>query len=118
MKKLYKKLSKAGGKQINCSNCLNPWIGHKQTRIGNRYCQRLPDMDRAMLDPLFWQSLGKAMGWKKSDIACNHSYKRLFPDGCIIAELHPAMDGWEIAWHAFVAHLAEGKGIESFFNQF
>ena len=48
----------------------------------------------AFLDPLFWQALGKAMGWGGEDW-----------DG-----------GWRKHWHRFIDHLAEGKDAESFFK--
>lgn len=44
------------------------------------------------LDPSFWQSLGKALGWDEDSIALN-SY-----------------------WHSFIDHLADGKDAESFFQ--
>lgn len=58
------------------------------------------------LDPLFWQSLGRGLGWKT---AC---YKSLDTDG-----LEKDFQGaWVWYWHRFIDHLAEGKDIESFFN--
>ena len=51
------------------------------------------------LDPLFWQALGKAMGWAK-----NHLYKR----NAIT---------WKDYWHLLIDHLASGKDTESFFKQ-
>jgi hypothetical protein len=80
-----------GGWGGNCYNCLNPWKGHKQTRIGNRYCPYLPDKDKAVLDPLFWQSLGKALGW---GMKINHQTALSWEDGgsAVTAEwLHLAL---------------------------
>lgn len=55
------------------------------------------------LDPSFWQSLGKTLGWKpKKD------YKNDF------GHLHKA--GWFYQWHSFIDHLAEGKTPEEFFK--
>ncbi len=49
-----------------------------------------------VLDPLFWQALGKTEEWK---INCNeHKY------------------AWEHYWHNFIDHIAQGKDIDSFFN--
>lgn len=48
-----------------------------------------------LMNPLFWQSLGKAMGWYKGDLG---------------------RDEWEKQWHYFIDHLAEGKDAESFFK--
>ena len=48
------------------------------------------------LDPLFWQSLGKAMGWW--------------------GENANGKPQWVNKWHRFIDHLAEGKDAESFFE--
>lgn len=55
------------------------------------------------LDPLFWQSLGKAMGW--SEWHTDGSRK-------VWKEWHK----WKNEWHRFIDHLAEGKDAESFFE--
>lgn len=48
--------------------------------------------------PLFWQSLGKAMGWHKGISPENeHLY-------------------WRAHWHSFIDHLADGGTPESFFE--
>lgn len=59
-----------------------------------------------LLDPLFWQCLGKAEGWNP------------------VGETVPSWDGgrvlhgeWLSYWHSFINHLAEGKEVESFFNE-
>jgi len=88
------------------------------------------------LDPLFWQSLGKAMGWgcyhdkgytgMMSDInstreetyywwvcsfgECPFSTKRLKEYG------EKPKTNWKKEWHRFIDHLAEGKDAESFFE--
>lgn len=54
------------------------------------------------LDPYFWQSFGKAMGWSfigTSDIPQTHKPQ------------------WYYEWHKFIDHLAEGKSIESYFEK-
>ncbi|HVB33734.1 MAG TPA: hypothetical protein VNJ52_05090 [Patescibacteria group bacterium] len=48
------------------------------------------------LDPSFWQSLGKALGWGENDTAHRNE--------------------WISRWHDFIDHLAEGKSAESFFE--
>ena len=55
-----------------------------------------------LLDPLFWQSLGKAMGWKWCPF-------RHYPHTVECVE-------WIVQWHCFIDHLAEGKTAESFFE--
>lgn len=57
----------------------------------------LPHIHWAIIvyDPLFWQSLGKALGWEEK------------------LQLNP----WKRCWHNFIDHLIGGKGAEEFFNQ-
>ena len=51
----------------------------------------------ALLDPLFWQALGKEMGWKEcKDKECP--------------------DSWLCYWHHLIEHLVSGGSIESFFQ--
>lgn len=50
-----------------------------------------------VLDPLFWQALGKARGWGDD------------PKYGVYTE-------WRIHWHRFIDHLAEGKPAEDFFK--
>ncbi len=107
-----------------------------------------------LLDPLFWQSLGKAMGWrdwfysyyvvgshrpedekmiekrhKKYGycLQCGYWQKvESFED--IPEKLKEVKGAWRqhplpapeylYYWHQFSDYLAEGKDIESFFNQF
>lgn len=60
------------------------------------------------LDPLFWQALGKALGWKEYSSYCTcHSCGN---DTC-------NMYTWLCNMHRFIDHLAEGKDAESFFNE-
>lgn len=73
-----------------------------------------------LLDPAFWQSLGKAMGWLPKCGACE-----------AIADENPcdAMSGRDpmphtplentiglSEWHRFIDHLADGGTPESFFE--
>jgi len=51
---------------------------------------------KVLISPLFWQSLGKAMGWWGT----NSNGK----------------EQWVNKWHRFIDHLAEGKDAESFFS--
>lgn len=57
-----------------------------------------------LLDPAFWQALGKARGWPDSSVG--QVYK-----GNMISMLP-----WEWAWHHLIDHLASGKDVESFFE--
>lgn len=60
------------------------------------------------LDPLFWQALGKARGW--SDFTEEHYTDRR---DRTYSRTHPT---WNLNWHRFIDHLAEGKSAESFFK--
>ena len=55
------------------------------------------DKYQIFLDPLFWQSLGKAMGWEYVG-----PYQKT---------------PWETEWHCFLDFLAEGKTAEEFFAE-
>jgi hypothetical protein len=55
-----------------------------------------------LLDPLFWQSLGRARGWHKEPFAMNGAW--------LMADSE-----WKLNWFRFIDHLAEGKDAESFF---
>ena len=57
----------------------------------------------AFLDPLFWQSLGKAMGWKETTS---------FGVGGDLLDIE-----WKEQWHSFIRHLANSKDAESFFEK-
>ena len=67
-----------------------------------------------LLDPLFWQALGKAMGWLKytRDDECS-------ADNLDIKEISNQKwnETWLYHWHRLIDHLAEGKDIESFFEK-
>lgn len=61
-------------------------------------------LSEILINPLFWQSLGKAMGVKNNMIgSC---------DGC-----GADLGGWKYQQHRFIDHLQDGKSIESFFEQ-
>lgn len=63
----------------------------------------------AFLDPLFWQSLGKAMDWKRG--IDEETGEEIIVDPCD----HYAQEVWLDNWHRFIDDLAEGKDAESFF---
>lgn len=59
------------------------------------------DRSEAFLDPVFWSSLGKGLGWVNS----NQTYV-------------PRPDtNWRVQWHFFIDHLAEGKDAVDFFAE-
>ena len=65
----------------------------------------LEEQSYLFLDPLFWQGLGKARGWKPVT----------WPNTNHPKELHYRLEGWHWQMHRFIDHLAEGKDSESFF---
>jgi hypothetical protein len=73
--------------------------------------------NETVLDPLFWQCLGKAMG---EDILPDKARVTMYQyDGVskdpIEVKVAP-MTVWRAQMHHFIDHLAEGKDAESFFN--
>lgn len=52
-----------------------------------------------LLDPLFWQALGKAIGWNTAVLAFEDS--------------EPT---WKDHQHRLISHIQSGKSIESFFE--
>lgn len=59
------------------------------------------------LDPLFWQALGKALGWE--GIQWHSIYDGFRPSSWT--------HRYHYEWHRFIDWLYEGKDIESFFNE-
>jgi hypothetical protein len=60
-------------------------------------------VEETFLDPVFWQALGKALGWREEK-ASVVMYRVTEPE-------------WQSTWHRFIDHLAEGNTAESFFEQ-
>ena len=82
---------------------------------GNKeFLLKLPEYAKSQiwLDPLFWQSLGKAMGWCEYAVCIHDGKMNCFEKN------HWAgyMGEWKWHWHRFIDHLAEGKDAESFFE--
>ncbi len=74
------------------------WTGYEWEEVFSSEAQR-----KFFLDPLFWQALGKGLGWDKEP-----------QDAC--EECGASLGGYEESWHSFIDHLAEGKDPESFFK--
>jgi len=80
-------------------------------------------LQKCLLDPLFWQALGRGIGWD-ADLCptCGGGYRisARMVDWC---ENYCENDGfptaprpgWQYHWHRFIDHLASGKSIEDFF---
>lgn len=71
------------------------------------------------LNPPFWQALGKACGW--SIKACvpflEHRLSATGHGGNVDDNILWVDEEWQMHWHRFIDHLAEGKDAESFFNE-
>lgn len=112
MEKAIKKAIEGGYKSV-CGNCQESYLNHKPVRIGNRYCTRLPDTNKILLDPLFWQALGKAEGWNMQKLDkwwVSHTTK----GGPY--KIDNKSEAWLNIQHSFIDHLAEGKDADSFFE--
>lgn len=60
------------------------------------------DISKALLDPLFWQALGKARGW-----SIRENDRRGQEKG---------INEWLYHWHRFIDSLAAGEDVDLFFN--
>lgn len=66
---------------------------------------------KILLDPEFWQCLGKEMGWK-------NNYYQIVRSPCNDMPGRYAWTGPQYIYemHCFIDHLADGKSIESYFT--
>jgi len=60
------------------------------------------NMSSIFLDPSFWESLGKSLGWGEIDNELEKSGMR---------------KEWQIKWHRLIDHLSSGKDIASYFKE-
>lgn len=65
-----------------------------------------------LLDPLFWQALGKAEGWENKDNSRNKFWKSQQEGNCVTL-----LDEWENQMHNFIDHFIAKKPINSFFEE-
>jgi len=69
-----------------------------------------------LLDPSFWQSLGKALSWKENrDRKHPEMVKAEYCD-CRNCEYWAGNPVWKYQWHRLIDHRAEGGSVESFFK--
>lgn len=66
--------------------------------------------ERFFLDPLFWQALGKALGWE-DDWGIGESRPRDDIEGKLWRR---NCTRWH--WHRFIDHLAGGGNVDDFFK--
>jgi hypothetical protein len=103
--------------------------GWKQPGDGWISCD-LEHTDHYFLNPLFWQALGKARGWKGitertyycaspnevTNLENNNPYNERYYFGGYLPKVSVStMNAACKHWHDFIDHLAEGKDAESFF---
>lgn len=90
--------------------------------------------ERFLLDPLFWQALGKSLGWDEHFVGKHYSNinaddgslvevsktgKHTCNEHCITRINHGvewADQEWLYRWHSLVDHLANGGDADSFFE--
>lgn len=80
--------------------------------------KKYEDVSRILLDPLFWQALGKQQGWNKSFINQYQEIEECEDEN----DCEETMSGVDISlrlhyWHNLIDHIADGKSIDDFFNQ-
>ncbi len=71
----------------------------------------------ALLDPLFWQALGKVEGWDEK--YCTSGCGCEYPNGDGSHEKECVWSGkneWIDQMHNFIDHIIEGKSIDEFFT--
>ena len=93
------------------------WSGKENASPNLKVALLQAEQEILLLDPLFWQALGKVdgvMGTKCYECAeCKQDIKDTL-------KWLKSFDGepcWRHAWHSFIDHLAEGKDINSFFEE-
>jgi hypothetical protein len=80
---------------------------------GSRYSSSHLNIQIVLLDPSFWQCLGKAMGWGEGRMAISEY------DGVSKNPIYVQRDKfpvWIINWHRLIDHLSEGGTIEKYFE--
>lgn len=86
-----------------------------------------------VLDPLFWQALGKGLGWEPWRLYRNgmatskdypehekHRWVKENSEKIGVFDINSPVMSWQrvwiAEWHRFIDHLAEGKDIQNFFT--
>lgn len=64
----------------------------------------------ALLDPTFWQALGKALGWEKY-------YLYVHPKAESGTHTHICEKSWLYHWHLYIDHIASDKDPELFWKE-
>lgn len=73
---------------------------------------------QSLLDPLFWQALGRGLGWRQDPSLCTGckviGYRTTNHMNDCLEKSRPG--SWNDNWHRFIDHLIEGKSIDLFFE--
>lgn len=69
--------------------------------------------DHAFIDPLFWQALGRARGWK--GIVEYVIEEKMEHESSL--HIDSAWEVWQYHQHRFIDALAEGRSVEEFFKE-
>ena len=84
---------------------------------------------KLLCDPLFWQCLGKAMGWESywygfwDTVVEDERGWRWHPKSIMdrthlqTSNLVTIKEGWEHHWHRFIDSLASGQSPDDFFKK-
>jgi len=85
------------------------------------------NIDSVLLDPLFWQALGKSLkwnvnidddyGWCDESELIEKRNPRWFADCKKHHNYMPYRSEEVVYWHKFIDHLSDGGTIESYFEQ-
>ncbi len=85
-----------------------PWQYLKASKAMQDYWKDkgLVIWEQAVLEVLFWQCLGKSLGWG-DEKNCPVCWQKMVITGT----------GWMCHWHRFIDTLASGKTAEDFFGE-
>ena len=89
--------------------------GYKHPNVSNGIDISPSNLNLTLLNPLFWQALGKSMGWKYMAYRQGR-WNRYELDQQMMSDTAFSQEEWLYYWHYFIDYLAEGKSIESFFE--
>ena len=85
-----------------------------------KYLENLQDAS-VLLQPIFWQSLGKSLEWDSADYGiCSITREKCELNPVFLADCLCHREGtvsWRSELHRFIDHLADGKPVEDFFKE-
>lgn len=87
---------KEGERPSNGDPKVNGWYYSKET----------------FLDPLFWQALGKSLGWANGGLE-----RKWFHQSGEVLSYQDKLPKWRWIWSRFIDHLAEGKDADDYFKE-